>query len=138
MNALSWNALHVSERKSLLSLSGHSINLAHRAFDFVPKNVIDDITFTQNFTKRQKSDAPVYEKPSLFEVKAFDTSNNLLRLSEHLTAPDLLDYSIRYNVGLFSTPLDYATALINELNTLFGTDFTLSSRVTASRALSSQ
>lgn len=136
MNALAWNALHVSERKSLLSLSGHSINLAHRAFDFVPKNVIDDITFAQNFAKRQKSDAPIFEKPSLYEVRAFDTSNILIKQSEALTAPDLLDYSIRHNVGLFSTPLDYATALINELNTLFGTDFALSSRVTASRVLS--
>lgn len=52
MNADQWNKLHVSERKRHLQNAGHSPNLAHRAFDFIPKNVVDDMTFAQKFLSR--------------------------------------------------------------------------------------
>lgn len=133
MNALIWNSLHVSERKSLLTMSGHSINLAHRAFDFIPKNVIHDIVFTQNLTKRQKNPVVHYVKPSIFQLRYFDTTKNLIKEVDSLTAPDLLDLSLRFNVDLFSSPFDYASALIHELNNMLGTNFNLHSSVIASR-----
>ncbi|MFD0930213.1 hypothetical protein ACFQ1T_10550 [Methylophilus glucosoxydans] len=128
MDSVKWGRLHVSERKRYLENAGHSKNLAHRAFDYVPKNVINDITFSERFMTRSDPQAVSTKQHFGVNMPTFklevikDDGAKTKNLASEI---ELLDHALVLAVPIYGTPQKLALALLAEINDRFGVNYHL-------------